>query len=139
MVFDFTPSNAMELVKLLSPFLTVFATYLVTKTEWHSAVKAGLAFLVSAIIAALTAYGEGALVANFWDNMFAIFTTAQGIYWAVFKGLGFERFVKPAESVAGEVANQVKAQVAALPESQIKAAADPNKAASVVAQTKVVV
>lgn len=137
MVFDFTPSNAGELLKLLTPLLSVLATYLVAQTGWKSAVKAGVAFAASALIAALTSYAEGGLVENFWTNLFAIFTAAQAIYWSVFKALGVERFFFPAEAVAGEAANQVKAQVAALPEAQVKAVADPNSSADITVATKI--
>jgi 4-amino-4-deoxy-L-arabinose transferase-like glycosyltransferase len=139
MNFDFSPQNAGDFVRLLTPLLSILATYLVTQTQWKSWVKAGVAFVAALVIAGLTAYSEGALVENFWANFTTIFTAAQVIYWTVFKALGFERFVKPVEAVAGQAADKANEQVANLPTSQVTAAANPATPEDVVVETKVVV
>ena len=139
MNFDFTPDNAGQLLFLLSPLLPVIATYLVSKTEWKTIAKAGIAFALAALTAFITAYANGTLVESFWSNFFATYTAAQGIYWTFFKGLGLEKWIAPREAVAGIAANKLKAQVALIPEKDVQAILNPNVPTDVSVDTKVLV
>lgn len=125
MNFDFTPDTALEVVKLLSPFVVIFATYLASRTDMRTEYKIGLGFLASAIMAALTAYGEGQLQANFWSSLTVIFTIAQGIYATVFKFGGLEKVLFAREALASKAAQEVKEQVADVSKETAKAILDP--------------
>lgn len=138
MNFDFSTENASQLLFILSAFLPVIATYLVSKTEWIKEIKAAIAFALSALTAFITAYANGALVESFWSNFFAIYTAAQAIYWTFFKGLGLEKWIAPKEAVAGIASNQIKLQVAELSDSTVAKVLNPNVPIEVVATTKVV-
>lgn len=137
MGFDFTPENAMELVKLLSPLLAILATYLLSRVDMRAEVKMFLAFAASAVMAALTAYGEGALQANFWSNLAYIFTAAQALYATVFKLGGLERLIKPVEALASVAAQQAKEQVADVPRETAKDVLDKSDPATVTVETEV--
>ena len=90
-MFEFTRQNASELVLIFSPMVSVLATYLIAQETWSKLMKAVLAFALSALFAILVAYAEGSLVENFWSNFVTIYAVAQGIYWSLFKGAGFEQ------------------------------------------------
>lgn len=137
MFFDFTPNNALELLKLLSPLLVIFATYLASRVDMRAEYKIGLAFLASAAVAALTAYGEGQLQTNFWSNLTYIFTSAQAVYATVFKLGGLEKFLKPVEALASAVAQEAKEQVADTPRETAKEVLDPTTSKEVQVTTQV--
>lgn len=132
------PENALELLTLLSPLLPVIATYLVGQAAWPKELKAGLAFLLSAVVALLTAYANGTIVENFWSNFFAIFTASQAIYWTFFKALGFERWVAPKEAVAGLASNAVHQQVASITTEEAKKVLDPATTTGLAVSARVV-
>ena len=92
-MFDFSTMTAQDVVLVVSPFLSVIATYLIAQESWSKPVKAAVAFIISALFAALVAYSQGSLVDNFWDNFLVVYTIAQGIYWSVFKGVGLEKYL----------------------------------------------
>ena len=126
-MFDFTPDNAAELLKLLSPLVAVLATYLVTKVDMKGEWKIAIAFGVSLLVALLTAYSEGKLAQNFYSNLFYIFTAAQVVYAAVFKAAGLEALIKPREALASKAAHEVREQVAEISSTDAKALLDPNQ------------
>lgn len=125
-MFDFTPENATEFLKLLSPILPIFATYLVNKVEWPKVAKFGVAALAVVIMAVLQSYAEGKLEENFFSNLTTIFTVSQGIYWTVFKGFGLETFISPKESLAGLAAHDVSKAIADIPTQVAKDVLDNN-------------
>ena len=129
MNFGFTAENAMELVKLLSPILVIFATYLTSRVDMRTEYKIGLGFVASAILAALTAYGEGQLNTdgNFWNNLFYIFTAAQAVYATVFKFGGLEKLLYAQEALASKAAQEVREKVAEIPNTEAKAILDPSQ------------
>lgn len=99
-MFDFSTMTAQDVVLLVSPFLSVIATYIIAREDWSKPVKAAVAFIISALFAALVAYSEGSLVDNFWDNFVLVYTIAQGIYWSVFKGIGLEKYLEKPQAEA---------------------------------------
>lgn len=139
MNFNFLPEDAKQLLFILSPLLPVFATYLLSKTEWKTVAKAGIAFALCALTAFITAYANGTLVESFWGNFFATYTGAQAVYWSVFKGLGLERWIAPREAVAGIAANELKTQVALIPDKDVEAILNPKLPTEVAVDTKVLV
>ncbi len=136
-MFDFTPNNALELVKLFSPLLVILATYLTARVDLRAEYKIGLAFLASAAIAALTAYGEGHLQANFWSDLAYIFTAAQAVYATVFKLGGLEKLLKPVEAMASAVAQEAKEQVADTSRAVAQQVLDPTTTTEVQVTTQV--
>lgn len=137
-MFDFTPNNATELLKLISPLLVILATYLTARVDMRAEFKIGIAFIASAVIALLTGYAEGALQANFWSNLVYIFTAAQAVYAGVFKLGGIERFVKPIEALASLAAQQAKEQVADTSTEAAKEVLDPKSNTTVNVETEIV-
>ena len=136
-MFDFTPDSALEIVKLISPLLVIFATYLTSRVDMRAEYKIGIAFAVSALIAFLTAYGEGQLQTNFWSNLSYIFASAQAIYATVFKFGGLERLLKPVEALASAVAQEAKEQVADTSREVAQDVLDPKSTTDIAVTTTV--
>jgi hypothetical protein len=137
MDFTFSPETAGKLVALISPFVAIIGTYLISKTDMKTWQKGAIAFAISAGFAALKTYAEGHLVANFWENLLLLFGEAQAVYFLFFKALNLERYFFPIEALVGVVTQQAKEQIADITPTAAKAVLDPNSAANVTTAVKV--
>lgn len=124
----FTPEIALTALKIISPLVVIIATYLTSRTDIKTEYKLGISLLISFLLAILTAYSENKLsgTGNLWDNLFYIFTLAQGIYAVVFKAAGLEKRLYAKEAVASIAAQQAKTALASLTTDEAKALLEPS-------------
>lgn len=126
MDLTFTSDNAAQLLQIISPFVTILATYIIGRTDMKTIVKVAIALITSAIMGALTSFAQGDLVSNLWSNLAIIFTASQGLYFVFFKGLNLEALFYPQEALASKAAEQVRTQVAEIPAEVATAVLNPD-------------
>lgn len=127
MDFRFTPDNAADFVKILSPIFIIIVTYIFTKTNWKKVYKAALVFAISAIIAILNSYAEGTLQENFWSNFTTIFTLTQIGYWGLMKAAGIEEVISPKEALASKAGNELNQQINEISKATVASILNPNE------------
>jgi hypothetical protein len=97
-VVSFTPADALALLALLSSggIVTLIAQSLKRATMSDGA-KFGIALLLSVLLGGLTAYGAGEFgyQMSLVEAAGIVFTSATGVYQAVFKRYGWDKSVFP--------------------------------------------
>lgn len=124
MDFTFSPAQAAIIVNAVMSILAVIATYIATQPQWLKWQKFATSVVITALLAFGTAYAQGKLVTNFWDNLFMIFTFGQGIY-IVFKQAGIEAKFWPKEAILSKAVEQVKQEVVQIPTDTAKDVLNP--------------
>lgn len=137
MDLSFTPEQATQLLMMVSPLITVLATYLVGRTDMKAIIKIAIAFGVSTIMGGLTAFSQGQLVENLWSNLAVIFTASQGIYVIFFKGLQLENYLYPTEALVSKASDQVKNQLGGISPETASAILDPNNSVTLETHTNI--